>query len=203
MMNEMRTFGYLCPECGQMVMGSRSIFALEASNASISCDCGKSGLEVKFDGDNYHVYVPCGLCGETHMAKCNPLRVNHGDIGLGCATSKQFSCFIGDEGTVEKNLRDLSILADKEKQQRDTENPDAFADTVLMYEILSELKDIASRPNGITCQCGSHEYAISVHRSSVDITCGVCDAKMRLPASTDEDLDALCCHMNLVIATGI
>lgn len=31
MSEEMRTFGYLCPKCGKPVMGTRSIFALEAS----------------------------------------------------------------------------------------------------------------------------------------------------------------------------
>lgn len=54
---------------------------------------------------------------------------------------------------MEKNLRELVILAEKEKQQQ--EEPEAFADNVIMYEILSELKDIAARPGGITCACGS------------------------------------------------
>ena len=31
---------------------------------------------------------------------------------LGCAKTRQFCCFIGPEGTVEKNLRDLAVLAD-------------------------------------------------------------------------------------------
>ena len=44
MNEEMRTFGYLCPKCGKPVMGARSIFALEASDAEIVCDCGDSVL---------------------------------------------------------------------------------------------------------------------------------------------------------------
>lgn len=202
-MNTMRTFGYLCPHCGQMVMGSRSIFALEASNASVSCDCEKSSLQIKFDGQDYHIYVPCGLCGETHVAKCSPTRVHHSDMALGCAQTKQFACFIGDEGTVEKNLRDLAVLADKEHQQKQSDTPDAFSDSVLMYEILSELKDIASRPHGIHCQCGSEDYAIAVRRSAVDITCDACGSKLRIGAATDDDLDALCCKMQLVIPSGV
>ena len=35
-MEEMRTFGYLCPKCGKPVRKSRSIFALEASNADLA-----------------------------------------------------------------------------------------------------------------------------------------------------------------------
>ena len=107
MSEEMRTFGYLCPQCGKTVMGTRSVFALEASNAEVECACGKSALKVAFDGTEYHIYVPCGICGETHEAHCPPERVLHGATALGCAKTKQFCCFIGPEGTVEKNLRDF------------------------------------------------------------------------------------------------
>ena len=144
MSEEMRTFGYLCPQCGKTVMGTRSVFALEASNAEVECACGKSALKVEFDGTEYHIYVPCGICGETHEAHCPPERVLHGATALGCAKTKQFCCFIGPEGTVEKNLRDLAVLAEKEHQQQE-DGEEAFVDNVIMYEILSELKDIAAR----------------------------------------------------------
>ena len=78
MKEEMRTFGYLCPQCGKTVMGTRSVFALEASNAEVECACGKSALKVEFDGTEYHIYVPCGICGETHEAHCPPERVLRG-----------------------------------------------------------------------------------------------------------------------------
>ena len=68
MREEMRTFGYLCPECGRTVMGSRSVFALAASNAEVECECGKSALKVTYDGQRYHAFVPCGICKETHEA---------------------------------------------------------------------------------------------------------------------------------------
>ena len=199
MSEDMRTFGYLCPKCGKTVMGTRSVFALEASNAEVECDCGESRLQVKFDGEKYQVYVPCGLCGETHMALCPPDRILHGATALGCARTKQFACFIGDEGTVEKNLRELAILAEKEKQQKDSEDPEAFVDNVIMYEVLSELKEIAARDRGITCACGSSRYGMEIRRSAVDLVCRDCGAKLRIPAATDRDLDDLCCHMKLVI----
>ena len=199
MSEEMRTFGYLCPKCGKPVMGTRSIFALEAADAEIICDCGESVLQTEFDGEKYKVYVPCGICGETHMAVCPPERVLKGATALGCAKTKQFCCFIGDEGTVEKNLRELVILAEKEKQQKDSEDPEAFVDNVIMYEVLSELKDIAARPQGITCACGSSRYGMEIRRSAVDLVCRDCGAKLRIPAATDQDLDDLCCHMKLVI----
>ena len=199
MSEEMRTFGYLCPKCGKPVMGTRSIFALEAADAEIICDCGESVLQTEFDGEKYKVYVPCGICGETHMAVCPPERILKGATALGCAKTKQFCCFIGDEGTVEKNLRELVILAEKEKQQKDSEDPEAFVDNVIMYEVLSELKDIAAREKGITCACGSRRYGMEIRRSAVDLVCRDCGAKLRIPAATDRDLDDLCCHMKLVI----
>ena len=186
MSEEMRTFGYLCPKCGKPVMGTRSIFALEASDAEIACECGGSVLRTEYDGRDYRVYVPCGLCSETHMAICPPDRMLRGATALACSQTKQFCCFIGPEGIVEKNLRELVILAEKEKQQQ--EEPEAFADNVIMYEILSELKDIAARP------CG-----MEIRRSSVDLVCRDCGARLRIPAATDRDLDDLCCHMKLVI----
>ena len=198
MREEMRTFGYLCPKCGKTVMAARSIFALAASNAEIECDCGGSSLRTEFDGEKYRVYVPCGICGETHVAVCDADRILKGGTALGCAQTKQFCCFIGEEGIVEKNLRELVILAEKEQQQKDGEE-ELFVDTVIMHEVLSELKDIASRTNGITCACGSARYGMEIRRSAVDLVCKDCGAKLRVPAATDRDLDDLCCHMKLVI----
>ena len=198
MREEMRTFGYLCPKCGKMVMAARSIFALAASNAEIECACGDSALRTEFDGEKYHIYVPCGICGETHVATCDADRILKGGTALGCANTKQFCCFIGDEGIVEKNLRELAILAEKEQQKKDAED-ELFLDTVIMHEVLSELKDIAERDNGITCACGSSRYGMEIRRSAIDLVCRDCGAKMRIPAATDRDLDDLCCHMKLVI----
>lgn len=197
MNEEMRTFGYLCPKCGKSVMGTRSVFALEASNAEVECECGESRLTVRFDGERYQISVPCGLCGETHMAVCPPERALHGATALGCAKTKQFSCFIGDEGTVEKHLRELAILAEKEKQQQD-EGEEVFSDNILMYEVLSELKDIAAR-DGIRCTCGASGCAISVTGGAVDLVCQSCGGRLRVPAATDEDLDRLCCQYTLTI----
>ena len=199
MSGDMRTFGYLCPKCGKSVMAARSVFALEASNAEIECGCGESALRVDFDGERYRLYVPCGLCGETHMAVCPPERLLRGATALACARTKQFCCFTGPESTVEKNLRELEILAEKEKRRQADGGPEAFLDNVIMYEVLSELKEIAARENGITCGCGSVQYGMEIRRSAVDLVCRRCGAKLRVPAATDRDLDDLCCHMKLVI----
>ena len=193
---EMRTFGYLCPKCGKTVMKARSVFALEASGMEVDCGCGESALRVEYDGERYRLYVPCGLCGKTHVAVCPPERVLEGATALACAETKQFCCFIGPEGTVERQLGELAILKEKEGRQGEGE---AFLDNVIMYEVLSELRDIAARPGGITCACGSGRYGMEIRRSAVDLICRDCGAKLRVPAATDRDLDDLCCHMKLVL----
>ena len=196
MREEMRTFGYLCPKCGKTVMKTRSVFALEASGAEVECDCGGSALTAAFDGERYQLAVPCGLCGGTHTAVCSQKQVLEGAAALACAETRQFCCFIGPEGTVEKQLRELAILAEKERRQGENE---VFLDNVIMYEVLSELRDIAARPGGITCACGSGRCGMEVRRSAVDLICRDCGAKLRVPAATDRDLDDLCCHMKLVL----
>ena len=96
-------------------------------------------------------------------------------------------------GIILKQLRKLGASCDWEE---------AFTDNVIMYEFLSELKDIAARPNGITCGCGSHDYSMEIRRDAVELTCRDCGARLRLSAATDRDLDDLCCHMKLVIPGG-
>ena len=195
MEEELRTFGYLCPKCGKPVLGSRSAFVLASADADISCSCGGSALHTEYDGRSYRVTVPCGICGEIHTAVCTPERMLRGATALGCAKTGQFSCFIGPEGTVERHLRELQLLSEKEQQEEGA----PFSDSVIMYEVLSELRDIAARPEGIACNCGSNRYGMEIRRSAVDLVCRDCGAKLRIPAVTDRDLDDLCCRYTLRI----
>lgn len=199
MEKEMRTFGYLCPICGEPVMAARSVFALEASGVEVACDCGGSALRTEYDGQRCHIYAPCGLCGGTHSGVCDLADLTRpGGVAFGCAGSQEFCCYVGDEGTVEKHLRELSVLAEKEKQNRER-GGEQFLDSVIMYEVLSELKEIAARQDGITCACGGREYAMDIRRSAVDLKCLACGARLRVPAATEDDLDDLCCHLRLTI----
>ena len=91
-------------------------------------------------------------------------------------------------------MEELAIRTEKEKSGSDA----AFTDSVIMYEVLSELKDIAAR-DGISCTCGSKAYSMQIRRSAVDLVCRHCGGRLRLPAATDEDLDRLCCQMRLII----
>ena len=194
-MEEMRSFGYICPACGKAVLHSRSVFALNAAAARMECECGKEALTAETDGLRFRLNVPCGVCGGHHQAECDAGAVLHGrGIGLACPKTKQICCYVGQEDQVSAQMEQLAVRAAKEK----AEDPEAFTDNIIMYEVLSELKDIAAR-GGIRCRCGSTRYGIQVHRDSVDLCCQDCGGKLRLPAATDEDLDRLCCQMTLTI----
>ena len=187
MREEMRTIGYLCPVCHKSVIQGRSAFALSASGAVVNCACGRSSLTIDADGGKFRLSVPCGVCGEAHRAECGAERLLHGrGIGLACPGTKQLCCFIGEEYAVEHEMEQLA-------------EPEPFADSVIMYEVLSELREIAAREHGITCACGSEKYSMEIRHTFVDLICRECGAKLRIPAATDEDLDRLCCRMKLEI----
>lgn len=199
MSDEFYTIGYLCPECRQKVMEKRSAFALAASGATVECACGKSALRIGCDGTSLRAEVPCGMCGGTHAAELPLAALRRGEgAGLACPETQQLCCFIGEETAVERAMEQLSVTAEKERARgEDDERP--FTDSVIMYEVLSELREIAAREHGISCVCGSGEYAMEVRPAAVDLVCRRCGNKLRIGAATDEDLDRLCCRYTLKI----
>lgn len=194
-METLRSFGFICPKCGKAQIHQRSRFALSAAAARMECECEKSALQVETDGVKFRLLVPCGLCGESHQAECGADHLLQGrGIGLACPKTRQLCCYIGEERDVTAAMEGLAIRVEKDK----TEEAETFTDNVIMYEVLSELKDIAAR-GGIRCSCGSKDYSIQVGRAAVDLICGGCGGRLRLSAATDEDLDRLCCQMSLEI----
>ena len=194
-MEQTRYFGYLCPKCGVGVIAGRTTFSLQAAAARIQCECGESELRVETDGVKFRLWVPCGLCGKEHQAElsADALLTGRG-VGLACPETGNLTCYCGEEAEVRRSLETLALTAAKDKE----DTGESFTDNVIMYEFLSELRDIASR-DGISCTCGSHRYGMKVRRAGVDLTCADCGGTLRLSAATDEDLDNLCCHMTLTI----
>ncbi len=194
-MEEMRSFGYICPHCGKAVLHQRSVFALSAAAARMECECGHEALEAETDGVKFRLWVPCGVCGGHHQAECGADAVLHGrGIGLACPEKQELCCYIGEEQQVRRAMEELALRVEKEKAGGE----EAFTDNVIMYEVLSELKDIAAR-DGISCTCGSHKYSMAVRRGAVELICADCGGRLRLNAATDRDLDDLCCQIKLTI----
>lgn len=139
--------------------------------------------------------VPCGVCGGEHRAEVPAEQFLEGPgVGLACPETKQLCCYIGDVYRVQRALRGLEASMEKKKDG----GGGAFVDDVVMYEVLSELKDIAAR-GGIGCACGGRGCSMEVHGSAVDLVCPSCGGRLRVPAAADDDLDRLCCQYTLTI----
>ena len=195
MAEQKRAFGYICPACGEAVYGERTEFALNAAAAAVVCSCGKSELTAESDGRTFRITVPCGVCGGEHRAEVSAGQLLHGEgVGLACPKTKQLCCYIGDIYRVEAALRELETTVEKSKNSEEN----AFVDSVIMYEVLSELRDIISR-DGVSCTCGARGCAVEINGTSVDLICNDCGGRLRIGAATDEDLDRLCCNYTLTI----
>ncbi len=195
MAEQTRTFGYICPSCGKAVLADRTRFALEAAAIGAVCDCGHSELTAEPAVRTYRITVPCGVCGGEHRAEVAPESLLEGPgVALACPETKQLCCYIGERDRVERSLSELERTLEKKKDRE----ADTFVDDVVMYEVLSELKDIAAR-DGISCACGSRGCSLDIHGGAVDLVCPACGGRLRVPAATDNDLDRLCCQYTLTI----
>lgn len=195
-MEEKRTIGYICPKCGRSVLAERTVFALSASTAAVVCDCGESELVSQSDGRDFRLTVPCGVCGGEHRAEVPAAAMLTGQgVALSCPERRQLCCLIGEEGRVTRGLLQLQAAAEKLREPREGQT---FADDVIMYEVLSELRDMVAR-GAVTCACGAKGCRLAVGSGAVDLICGQCGGRLRIGAATDEDLDQLCCRTALVI----
>ena len=193
MPEEKRAIGYICPECGKPVYGERTLFALSAAASGLVCACGRSELTAEPCGERYRVTVPCGVCGGEHRAEVPADRILRGTgVGLACPQSRQLCCYIGDVYRVRQALGELEAALEKK------DGGGTFTDDTIMYEVLSELRDIASR-GGISCTCGARGCSMEVSGGAVELVCGGCGGRLRIPAATDGDLDRLCCQYTLTI----
>lgn len=193
-----RTLAYLCPSCHQSVVIERSIFQLAAAPNLLSCPCGKSALRTELFGNYARLTVPCLFCGQDHTVTC-PTRafLSEKTVAFSCKASGLDCCYVGEEGPVLAAMRRLEEAADKlESTERGS-----FLDDLVMHEVLSELKDIASR-GGISCTCGSKSWKLRINYSSIDLFCGACGAAMRIPAATASDIEDICCKNTLLIKSG-
>ena len=128
------------------------------------------------DGTKFRLWVPCGVCGGQHQAECSADALLQGrGIGLSCPVKQELCCYVGQEQDVRRAMENLALRVEKDKGA----DGEAFTDSVIMYEVLSELKDIAAR-GGISCTCGSTRYTVQVRRGAVDLVCADCGGRLRL-----------------------
>ena len=194
-----RFIGYICPVCGKAVIVERTAFQLAAGNQVLPCPCGKSELVITQKGDRCELTVPCLFCAKDHQVACsNRALLEEKLLSLSCSASGLGCCYIGEEEEVFAAMEKLEAAVDKIRLDDEMESRDVFLDSVVMAEVLGELKDIAAR-GGISCGCGSRDYGIKVGYAAVDVVCARCGSTLRLPASTPDDIDDLCAKYTLTI----
>ena len=195
--DEKRYLSYICPHCRQSVIVERDLFTLAATTNHIKCPCGKSELVVEFMPNRVQMSVPCLFCGREHMVSCSSHAfVREKALAFSCSASGLDCCYVGEEGSVYRATARLEQAIDKVdggQEERST-----FLDEIVMHEVLSEIKDIAAR-GGVSCACGSKQWSFQINYSSVDLICADCGAEMRIPAATADDIDDICCKVNLLI----
>ncbi|MDE6107943.1 MAG: hypothetical protein K2F83_04625 [Oscillospiraceae bacterium] len=191
-----RTLAYLCPKCKQSVVVEESEFRLAAASSKLPCPCGGSALLVEMEADHVDLTVPCLYCGEDHHIRCSAHAFLHEKaLAFSCKATGLDCLYVGEEEPVFRALRRLEEATANMGEKAEE---GAFLNEAIMTEVLGELKDIAAR-GGISCRCGSGEYKVKVNYRSVELECGQCGARLRLPAATGEDLEDLCCHYTLLI----
>lgn len=192
-----RTLAYLCPKCKQTVVVEQTVFRLAAAPSKLPCPCGGSALQVEMEADHVDLTVPCLYCGEDHHVRCPAHAFLHEKaLAFSCKATGLDCLYVGEEGPVFRAVRRLEEAAAQMGEKADGET--SFLNETIMTEVLGELKDIAGR-GGISCACGSKDYKVKVHYSSVELECAHCGARLRLPAATGEDLEDLCCQYTLTI----
>lgn len=192
-----RTIAYLCPKCRQSVVVERTEFQLAAAPNRLPCPCGGSALLVEMEAGHADLTVPCLYCGRDHHIRCSAHAFLHEKaLAFSCGTTGLDCCYVGEEGPVFQALRRLEETA--VQIEENSGETGAFLNETVMAEALGEIKDIAAR-GGISCTCGSRDYKMRIHYSSVELICAHCGAKLRIPAATGDDLEDLCCKYTLLI----
>ncbi len=203
MKEPVRTLAYICPKCRQPVIAERTVFSLCASCSQLPCPCGGSKLEIDPLDAEVTLTVPCAYCKKEHRVTVSQRAFLHQKaLALSCQASGLDCCYVGEEGPVFAAMKRLEQAMDNLEPPKEGENRQEedgqFLNELVMQESLEELRDIAAR-GGVSCQCGSKKWSLSIHYASIELSCAQCGAKMRIPAASQDDLTDLCCKNSLEI----
>lgn len=190
-----RTISYLCPHCKQSVIVTQEAEHLNPPGVRIACVCQKSAVEIVQLEEGVQIDVPCHVCKETHRVSC-PTTAFTGEKLLSFACSGVNCCLIGEESAVfsatPRMEQESDLLASQGAERG------AFLNNHVMEEVLTEIREIANR-GGISCVCGSKNWAFNVDYTTVELSCPSCGMATRIPASVSEDVENICCCYTLVL----
>lgn len=192
-----RNIGFFCPSCRQAVIVRRSAFQLAAAQSELACPCGESHVHTEILGDRLKLRVPCLFCEQEHSFTCSTHAFLHERImALSCGPSGLDCCYTGEEGPVFEAMDRLQETLDGLEEEAVKEG--MFLNPLVMQEILEELRDIGLRGD-VSCGCGSQSFGMKINFSSVELECRACHGLLKIPATTQADIDDLCCKPKLLI----
>lgn len=192
-----RTIAFFCPNCRQAVIVSRSAFQLAAAKSEIKCPCGESSIHTELLGDRMKLEVPCLFCEQEHSFTCSTHAFLHEKtMAFSCGPSGLDCCYTGEEGPVYEAMNRLQETLDGLEEEAAKEG--MFLNPIVMQEILEELRDIGQR-DGVSCTCGSKNFSMKINFSAVELECNQCKGSLKVPATTQTDIDDLCCKPMLTI----
>ena len=179
---------YRCPECGTVIYGLVSEFALTANMMRLKCDCGRSALDITPTRDKkIKLSVPCVLCRENHNFVLSPALFFERDLFTGgCPYSSLDIIFIGDkkevDAAVEKNtealkklIKDMEVETLEELQPEDMDEEEILPDAQVYDLIRFVVKDLESE-GLVDCPCHSGNYDLRYAPGGIQVFCPECEA---------------------------
>jgi hypothetical protein len=182
------TIAYKCTFCGSFRFINISLFTfLYKKSCSLPCDCKKSRIAIKREGENYYLFsIPCIGCGceHTYLVKRKNILSGRTET-VNCPATGMQICFIGKDEAVRKKIDSLEKEFDKLMDTYGYES--YFRNTRVMLDTLNRLHDIAISGN-LYCGCGSSDIELALFSDSVLLICCKCGGKKRIPAVKNDDL---------------
>lgn len=171
-----RTVAYVCPGCGDVAYGKFSLFELSGNKGvSVSCDCGKSSLEISYKNDRlYSIIVGCQVCEKNHeyMIPLSELLHQH-FFEFSCPELLMGLVFIGAEDKVTQAVEESNKYVKEILATCGIEH--AGKNGIAILKALDKIQQL-SEDGGLRCECSSVLIDLDVLENGIVLECCTCGA---------------------------
>ncbi len=172
-----RTIAYVCPGCGEVAYGDFSIFGLSGGRGiSVSCDCGRSSLEMSTkNGTTYQIVAKCQVCEQNHIYAVTLNDLMHQRIlEYSCPEILMGLVFIGKRENVEHAVDENNKYIKEVLTTCGIEH--AGKDGITILKALDKIQELSDE-GGLSCECGSNLIDLEVLENGIVLECCTCGAK--------------------------
>lgn len=184
------TVALRCPQCGRLELSELSRFGLGRTGSQrVVCECGHHLLTVGVRPRQVWMQVPCYLCDGIHFRYYSPERFWAGGLKqISCAETDLQLGVLGDEQAVVEYVR--PGLSDLERFMEDEAFDGFFDDPAIMYQVMNQVQELSAH-DLLRCRCGSRDIGVDLFPDRLELYCVTCGRQRSVPASSEQDLDAL------------